>query len=356
MQMILILFLFLVGLVGSAEAVPARLIMTASSTMPDSGIVVAGSIDNLVGAFDPTSTGEAMTLNRLCLHNAGVDAAVDTVSVVYYDDWVAGWMTSTTALVNGYACFSTRITVRHASARQTPETIYVYFDASTSATPGDLIKLDWVDLGVQAIGLRTGQVYRARATTDFVDGPEMTWHNSQPTIFPVAGSPDGAGVRGFGEILRFGVGADSAGGIGPEGISFSFTSTDLANNGLGTGWNSCGQLADAAMWDVADASNLAVSLNGGVWNFYTADGTDCTVANPDEVIAYVTVTGLNETVWAGTASAYYTYFNSINASAVDDDSARLNVIGIWWRDGVYQIVFYDQNVNGLPLIGGSVIF
>jgi hypothetical protein len=344
--------LVLAGPVNAAPApAPARLVVSAAETMPPDGdIILSGDTAVLMSEFEFGSTGVPMELNSFCLEVIGVDGLV---TVGYYNYSLASQVTVSTVPVNRLACFQGRVTVRHIG--QPLETMSVWVDATSSlAVPGDLVRVNWVDTGASATGLCVPyRVFGPQSITNLVLGPRKIWHDSQPTVSPLAASPDGAGIRGFREIQGFGISADVGGDIGLEGISTTLTTTDNAISG----WNTCGQLGDSSKWDIVDAQGYSL---GGTWTFFSVDAIDCATAGADQVVGFATVTDLSDTVLAGaltltlTLTEYHIHLDTTGASAVGDDSVHPAVVSIRWYDGTTPNLYVGA--DGLPLPGGIIIF
>ena len=206
------------------------------------------------------------------------------------------------------------------------------------------------------MGIYSGNCYNHGAMTDYVEGTEMVWHITEPTIALSSYSPSGTSIPGMQEVLRFNLSADSGGDIDPlDGFTFEFNSTDNA----GTGWNTCAMLADPAWFAVYNLNMYGTSLELDAdldWSFHTADGTECSSA-PSDILDYAVIGNLGEIVNAGITYTYSLYFDSTGASAASDDSTQFNVTDLEWSYyAAGSDTFYGDLIDGIPLTGNAMMF
>ena len=345
------LIAMLVSVSTTVQATELR--VRPSMAAPEPGIVLGNSTDCYVGAFRVRATGlEDLVITRFSLHNSGVDETIESITVAYYN--IDGDLESHSGyLVNGMVTFS-GVEVLAPEFLNPNAIIYIYVDSGNDfiLEPGMRFRLDWVDDDFEAQGLISGLVYDETIATDFRRGVRMIWHESKPTLSLAAGSPAGAGIPGYAEVLRVNDSADSRGEIGNEQMEFGLISTDNDPNGFG--WNTCGNLADSNRWDIYDLDNPALPLFGD-WIFETEDGTDCSLA-PDEPLVYARLTSIGEIVAAGDTTTYSIFLDTTGASAAYDDSVRLDLIGLGWYDGSHPRMFNGRHIDVLPTVGGTITY
>ena len=349
--------------VSTKGALPprSRIIISDHAAIPQEAIVVGGENDVPVHLLQMCSTGEPMALMDFSLENTGDDQAISLVTVEYRDTG-RSMTTSHAALASGIATFTSEdMYIPRCSRNRAIMAVYVdicdYYSCGT--TPEMTIQLNWTNSGAQAQGLFSGDMYNHRAMRNWVSGPEMTWHDTVPTITPNSSSPWGTSIPGMNEVLRFNITADNNEDVDPlDGFTFEFNASDNAS----TNWNTCAELADPDVFELYNLSmhGTTVTLdNDSDWTFYSQDGTECSSA-PSDQLGYAVIENLGEIVAAGDTYTYSLYFNSsygLGASATNDDSIQFNITNLSWSyDLAGSDIFDGTLVDDLPLTGNAQMF
>jgi hypothetical protein len=170
------------------------------------------------------------------------------------------------------------------------------------------------------------------------------------TIWLAPGSPSGSGFPQWGEILRFNVTVDTRGEAEIFEIDLQIDSTDNAESA----WNACNALDDSLKWGIYDTSDYATPLaDPGDWSFNDSNGT-CLDGGLQTVKLNFKADPASggDYISAGATKTYSLKMDMTGASTSQDDVVRAKITGIKWSDGHYDFT----QVNGLPLVGGTIIF
>lgn len=351
-----------------------RILWTRSSMTPSAGIVLGGDTDS-VAVFEGCAVGtlgsaEVHTLevrNCLAWNESGTGCAVAEeyqgsdapVGVIAFDYWSTdGSLRSADGyFADGVAVFSALDMWVPPCRRGTmllPMTVAHNSADPAGALPGDTYRLNLVSgrgSAFEAIDYRTGRaIVRA---TPIVDAMEMVFHDSVPVFGLHSESPSGATAPGLQEALRIVVdvdGNDASGYYEQSLQAFELVSTDNA----GSGWNTCGELADN-VWEFAvlDSDGLFYDL-GAAWDFYAWDGTPCADA-PDEELGYAVANAFYGLVtWSSDTLSVFVDSTGASASADDtmslgsmsqEDAEHVGLDALIWTDGVYDGEFDGTYVS-----------
>lgn len=344
------MFISLMLLAGMASAAAPQIVVTRSRT-PEDDIVLSGTTDKLVGALRAHSTGEPMALSEFCLTVHGDEWAVDSLTVRYRE--TDGDIAASSAAVgpDGVACFTAEdVFVPASPTRRALIMVFANIDDGTDAAPGDSFRVDWTN-GVEAIGMMSGDTYDAESATDWVSGPLMVWHGSEPVFIRSSSSPSGPHSAGRQEVLGVNVTPTSNGDVSFADMSFEVVADDLGGSGFAT----CASLGSADAWDVFDAADPAVPLSDGAdWTFADADGTDCEIADPAAQVASVRVAFAEPIDSAAGMTRAFEVHAEVNAAS--GDTFRLDMTNVGWLDGDDPAVFDADLLVGIPLAGGTLNF
>lgn len=146
-----------------------------------------------------------------------------------------------------------------------------------------------------------------------------------------SGSPAGPSVPGYNEVLRLNFAADSCGNAVVRSFNLEASATDNSANG----W-----ISDLALNGVTVVDTATGYVIGNYVGYATSGGAVFTI-NPGILVA------------AGNTRTLSFYVDTMGASAVDDDSIRLDLSAnsLRWNDGLKTIT--ETNT---PVYGGTIIF
>jgi hypothetical protein len=346
----------------NAEAAPmVRRIMVEQngSLTPNPDIVVNGDTNILMSAFDLSAYGEPMGITELNLVNPGAEGAVSLVTIEYTDS-TGTVVTATASSVTGTFNFSWLDFPVPASGSSS---LLVYADISSTADPGDTFSTDWTSEDIQAVGIWSGTapIY----VTDSVEGTEMIWHNTKPTLQLNSGSARDEIAHGASDVLSINASADSAADVLLSGMTFTIESTDNE----GTDWNTCRELGNAFRWnlDEVDADGIALAIDYvSDWSFYSNAGVPCRFAL-NEPLGYANVSNLVEEIAAGTTNLIILELNTwcLSCTGVEDvlligvpsqdeaDNVGPGINAVTWEDDSEP--FDGTLIDDLPLIGNTLL-
>lgn len=175
-------------------------------------------------------------------------------------------------------------------------------------------------VGYRAVSAESG------AETNELSHPVMGVANpfvvrkTKPTITLASGSPSGASVPGFGEVLRFNVAADARGFVGVSSLTFHVSSSD----NVGSGWNSCSSLGRTDAWSLRKFFNDSSSELAGGMEFYSTSGEPCDTG-PSATLGYVVLHLDAVEVSAGDTVTFALRGDTIGASSSADDFIRIDI-------------------------------
>ena len=165
-----------------------------------------------------------------------------------------------------------------------------------------------------------------------------------PTITLASGSPSGAAIPGFSEVLRFNVTVPSCGDFVVQGVQLRVATIDNA----GSGWNTS-QWLNAFEWRLYDLLDLSQDIPAGHWTL-NADGG---LATPEDVVEQVHLYPDIE-IGAGQTKTFSVKVDTSRASASQDDGIRVDVLSFCYRE-VGQMA--GICTEGTPIVwGGTLVF
>ena len=172
------------------------------------------------------------------------------------------------------------------------------------------------------------------------------------TLSRAVTSPAGQSVPGFQSVLRFHVCADIAFDAEFTSIKFDVDAVDNA----GSGWSSCGVLAQEVAFDLVNVTAPTTPIEVYQWATTTSNQS-CDTVSEDSKLGYVYMEIL-ELVPAGTCSTYEVRLDASGASSAQDDTVRVDIVDEEW------LVWFDQNgdgydgsnADGLPVQGITIQF
>ncbi|MFH1404579.1 MAG: putative metal-binding motif-containing protein [Patescibacteria group bacterium] len=186
-----------------------------------------------------------------------------------------------------------------------------------------------------ADGVFSGERLTENDMNQYITSNTMTLRKTQLTISMASGSPSGAAIPGWQEILRLGVCADPRGWSNLNWLDFNLVTTDSAESG----WNTCGALIDDDDWGLYNTSEIPTSL-----------GAPCSL---EDVLTNFGMYTLEEVIIvAGTCEEFPIWMDSTEASAIGDDSIRLDLVGFSRSDEGLVDDVYDT----ATVVGGTLIF
>lgn len=347
--------------VASEKAPPPRRARLRVRPVPlDERIVLGSENDELVNALRLCSTGEPMTLSDFPIISGGDDETVALATVEYMDTSSYTTWTSNVIGASSTITFSSE-DMFVPSCRRRSSLLLIYADTNDEyvASPGMTLQLNWSDSGAVATGLYSGSTYDHRAMTDYVEGPEMVWHETAPTFGLNSASPSGTTIPGAEDALWFNSSAADGEDLDPlDSFTFEINSTDNAVSG----WNTCAQIADPdvfALYNLSmDGTSRALD-NDSDWTFYAEDGTECSYA-PTELLSYAQIESLGEVIPAGETQVFSLYFDTsfgIGASAADDDQTQVNLTDATWGYNHLgtSYEFGGDLIDDLPVLGNALL-
>lgn len=307
---------------------------------PSTDIVLGGVSNWHVATFRLATTGEDLVLENLNLRIVGATRTIAEVQIGYVDETGAFTMATGTITGRNVSFVGQDMPVPAAGAD-----LLAYVTATTTATPGDAFRLDWVDNGVQATGVDTGHVYGAPRTTNRAASFPMAWHASRPAFTLSASSPSGVQVPDFNtDALHFNATAATQGeDVGVDAFTFLISSTD---NDL-TGWNQCDTFA-AGLYDLSQ--NPLQPLNG-TWVYSSVNGS----CQSGETVAYATFYLIDRIVIDSSTTVTYAFHaDTTNVSSSANDVLRVDLVDLEWLDR--GVPFDGALVNNLPVSGHTLVF
>ena len=171
-----------------------------------------------------------------------------------------------------------------------------------------------------------------------------------------SGSPSGAAVPGYGEILRFDVTA-TGGDVYLVEIPFQITTTD----NMSSNWNQCGDgngdamFADETLFELYDSTLTPVMDD---INFYMGNKASC-YSNGQYLPADLGhfIIAIDEIIAEGTTETFMLYVDTSGASAIGDDAIRIDITdeeSFVWGDGIDK--FDAVGVDYLPMTGTTSVY
>jgi hypothetical protein len=216
---------------------------------------------------------------------------------------------------------------------------------------------------------------------DVIVAKTHTLRKTKPTLSLASGSPSGAGVPGFDEVLRFNVSADSRGFVTMDQFLFN---VNVADSG-GPTWSACDTLGDASKWTFYDADDSSTELDdNGDWDFADTDN-DGSCDNGESLDFAALNLGQggaqgSEEIGAGETKTYVLEADTTGASTSADDSIRIDIPrestadnsgvadgsgggtaaagndAIVWDDDVEADDIDGDRIDNLPVRGGTIIY
>jgi hypothetical protein len=373
-----------INLNGSSVAITVNnngtLTASLDGTSPSPDIILGNSTGVLAGVWGFASTNEPFEIDKMTITNSGHDEVANAVRLTCTN--VSGiTVTNTGYFSNGSVLFAN---LDCYIPNNSYSTISVSIDtnqvSSSGATSGDTIQLSFADTNFEAVGLSSGvSIEAGDLATPVINASEMILRKTKPTIALANGSPSGSGVPGLNEVLRFGIAADSRGYVTVDELTFKLTSVA---NAAGSTWNVCdtdGSLGSANGLDDADFSlyeidDLSSAIEGSDSDWMLLDGADLTVeCTKDTDVVDFAILDLTtpQEVAAGSYNVYSLYLDTTGASAVNDDSIRVDLPSnsevatnygtdpdgtIIWEDDSGTTEIDGTYVENLPVYGGTITY
>jgi len=300
------------------------------SSSPADSIILGSTTGMEVGVWRFVATGEDFTIDTMQFDNGGEDSVVDTVhlncedvggnSLIY-----SGYLSDSRIVFNGLDCYAEEGNEALVSISLDTDRVDSYNDGEFvqmvfNATEGDF----------EAIGMSSGTTFDETDLAQILPANNFTLYTTKPTVTLSSGSPSGAGIiPGFTETLRFNVAADSRGDVELEGLTFKVNSTDEN----ASGWNNCENLGSGTKWNLYDAEDFSTPLGGSSDWFFLDDSVyddACTIGeNLNYVIFSLNAGSPSETIVipAGSTTTFVLKTDTTGASAVSDDSFRIDIPG-----------------------------
>lgn len=366
---------------------PARaIVIDQGATMPSSNIVIGGTANVAVAAFDFTAGREDILVSRILLQNcrASRDADGDCADAgetlmdytavssftISYPDSTGATITQTdvpgTSEVpfNGLSFYIPAGTTRTLNVYADPAMIDDVTVFSGMRFQTNLNASMYGDFS--ASGITSGRAYDANYIgRSFVSQP-MILRNTRPTISLYPASPSGAAIPGAESAFEFVVSADAAGDVTFDTVMLKL----VASDNDGTEWNSCGELADTSKFSLSRYDNATstwtqISLAADT-HFMDSDGNICPYASPED-LRYVEFV-VNELVAAGNNETYRLVVDTTDASALSDDTLSVHYPGygevtdlgyqtLDWSDGTRGGTSINERyIDSLTLSGGTLTY
>ncbi|MBI4435691.1 hypothetical protein HY630_03395 [Candidatus Uhrbacteria bacterium] len=334
---------------------------------PNADLVLAGATDVTMSKFRFDATDEGMLVKRITVSETNAFAQTGTggdydnnISSVKlsYQKQDGTTATQTGFLTAGQSIFNLPSGAEFYVPANKSRVLTVMMSLPTidnRATTGEKPRLDLEldatnDDQVEIIGASSGvtldddnitgytATVNGNANTGVTANP-MVVRETKPTITLASGSPSGSGVPGLAEVFRFTVSAAAGEDVILKTLTFKLTSTD--NNGdsgtagIASEWNTCrtsatsGQLdaTDFSLFDTADPSTPQEAGDSD-WAILAATGAAC--GDNAATLGFVRLTftaGSEEVVAAGTTKTYSLKVDTTGASAANDDSFRVDMVG-----------------------------
>ncbi len=287
---------------------------------PSSSIVLGGTTVS-VAKYRIDATTETQRVRRV---DIGVAGASEHLVVLQLQ---SGSMTKTAVAINGVASFyDTDILV--------PRDDYAFL--TITATIGEVTAQNnasgrWFQISLtslETVGMTSGTTQTLQMN---IPAAQMVIRKTKPTVSLASGSPSGAAIPGFAEVLRFNVSADNRGYVGVRSFTFTVSATD----GTGNGW------VNGIQYHLYDASDLSTPVA-------TATGTPM-----DRRVLMTTEAG--HEIGASTTRTYVLMADTTGASMSNDDAIRVDVTDIGWSDA--GLANADGSlIRNLPVHGDTIIY
>jgi hypothetical protein len=375
---------------------------------PESEIILGSSTGIKTSVFKFQASDENFEVTDLtfvnCVADANNDDACDTEGSdevaanvkVSYKNAEGETKTKTGFLSGGKVTFSNlEFFVPSSDTRMLTVTVDTNNVSQQGAASGDEIRLGLADSGgydidgggndftavFEAVGDASGETLTnltgPSGQSALIPAKKHTIRKTKPTLSLASGSPSGAGVPGFDEVLRFNVSADSRGFVTMDQFTFN---VNVADSG-GPTWSACNSLGNAANWTFYDADDSSTELDdNGDWIFNDTDGGCDAGQSLDFAALYLPEDSTQgpEEIGAGETKTYVLEADTTGASTSADDSIRIDIprestVGsgdvtngsgasgatdnaIVWDDDVEADDIGGDRIDNLPVRGGTIIY
>ena len=295
-----------------------KLLVNVSADSPKSTIILGASHDVPILKVDFTAKGQGYVVYELTLFqdrkcNWCKDRVAAAVHVRYVDEDGAT-VTKTGFLDSGRVVFDVTGFYVPAGARRT-----VTVTVDTNPVGGTAVSLVGLQLVLDgqmifAYGDVTNKTAKAEGVAP---SKAMGLRSTKPVVSLASGSPSGAGVPGFGELLRFNVTADSRGAVRITELPFKISASDRG------GFTRCENFADPKKWEIYDLRDPNKKLDlDAEWVFQNVDGNAC---QPGEKVVYADAYDLDIEIKAGATETFVLRGDTTGASPSNDDSIRIDL-------------------------------
>lgn len=312
------------------------LTVASDGATPLSTIVLSGAADVSFTKLRFTASNEAFLLKRLRVAQTGAgdddSDAITAVKIKYpKKDGTTGTASST--LSGGVADFSGLDGYFALDKASVVEFLGDMSVISASGISGDapILTLDF-DTNFEAVGEGSGTTVSTVGAAN-VSGNAMTVRKTKPTITLHAASPSGAAVPNSAlEALRFTVGADAAGDVLLDAITFQVSIGENGANSWNANGDASGNIDTVAGWSLFDANDTTTALDErdgdstDEWTLYGTAAADGTLSGSELVGFARLVLDVPVTISAGSSKTFILKVDTTGANTANDDTLSLKII------------------------------
>ena len=373
------------GSIVSTEIVDVgKLAIVSSLAMPDSDILLGQQTQELIAKYDFVADGEDMLVETLmfqnCLTQPGDETSKCTGSssvgdytagkelTIQYENEQGNTNTHSAFFsVKTIPFYGLKLFVPDGEKRE----VNVYVDTNSVGAAGADSGAEFqINLAAdanarvefEAHGMTSGSTLDADDLATYAIANPMTLRANKPIISLDSSSPSGISVPGDQEILRATV-VGAKPGVSGQINNMTLKLSTIDNSG--SGWATCGELADVTKWNFKLDYSGTFGIMPVILNFYDANGDICGSANSSNPLTYITsTTTLNYS--SGIPETFAIWVDTTNASS--DDVIRLDIAeeseydnfsylqSIGWEDDDPSQNIDGTHIKNLPVRGGTIVF